>query len=97
MIDTKSLPPRPWSIAPLKGKYYGTDVIDANGDDVCRIWVMGDYTPSPRELEQLGGIDPVDYFCDTHFESMASYSIASLIVYEANKVLHVTRGAMQTW
>lgn len=79
------LPPRPWSLAPLSGKYYGTTVVDAHGKTVCEMWLCAG-PPSPRE-----DIDPED-ICDSHYESMADYQAASLICDIAN-AQHIGRFA----
>ena len=66
------VPPRPWSLAPLKGKFYGTSIMDAHGNTVCEVWLCAG-PPSPRE-----DIDPA-VVSDSHYESMATYETATLI------------------
>lgn len=66
-------------LEPLDGrKYYGSRIVlrDEKGDgsDAIEVWVMGDYTPSERELEA----------CDSHFESALGYEICQLIVEAIN-------------
>lgn len=70
-------------IEPLKGKYYGTTISLENGEGIT-VWVMGDYKPSIRQLEELSmtyeEAKDDDYFCDSHFESETSYKVAVAIV-----------------
>ena len=70
-------------LEPLKGKYYGSTITlyDDNGDITeFEIWVMGDYTPSERELAD----DPEFEVCDSHFESKAGYELCQTIVKAIN-------------
>ncbi len=86
VIQTEDLPPRPWTIEPLKGKYYGTEVSDANGDHVCSIWREG-LPPSEREIAFAGDRTwPDDWEYDNHSESAASLAIARLLVETANAI-----------
>lgn len=71
----------PWSIAPLRYKYYGTEILDVNGDQVMKIWYIPwkdkeGSAPSERE-------DQIE-ICDSHYESVASYEIAKMIVEKMN-------------
>lgn len=85
-FKTEDLPPRPWSIEPLKGKYYGTEITDADGEFVCSIWREG-LPPSEREIAQGGDMSwPDDWEYDNHSESAASYAVAQLLVEAANHV-----------
>ena len=76
-------------LLPLEGKYYGSRIAlrsdDGQVDDQIEIWIMGDYTPSERELE---GWDEEEYgpyeVCDTHFESALGYEVCKFIVAAIN-------------
>lgn len=88
----------PWQVSPLQGKYYGTDIVDADGCDVCRIW---DHDrdgpdanrPSARELAKYGpfGSDAErdefwrEYCCDSHYESVGDLAVAEFIVAAVNR------------
>jgi hypothetical protein len=74
-----ALPPRPWRIAPLRGKYYGTIVEAADGEEVCEIWMP--YGP-PSEREDLGDEEP----CDSHYETQLAYDVCRMIVDGVNRV-----------
>ena len=67
--------PGPWFVKPLKGKYYGTQVVIGNG--VVEVWgTYGDtYTASEREI--AGGWTEGDGF--DHVESDKDYANARLI------------------
>jgi hypothetical protein len=77
-------------IEPLDGrKYYGSSVAlkDASGEtkDAVVVWVMGDYTPSERELEAWDEEEYGPYeVCDSHFESALGYEICQAIVKAIN-------------
>lgn len=75
--DGKWVPPRPWRLEPLAGKFYGTTIVDAEGNSVCDIWLTAG-PPSPRE-----DMEPEDV-CDSHYESMATWQTATLICDLAN-------------
>lgn len=79
-LNGEFLPPRPWSLAPLKRKFYGTAIVDANGKTVCEMW-LSEGPPSPRE-----DLDPED-ICDSHYESMADYQTATAICDAINTAL----------
>ena len=76
-------------IEPLTGKYYGTRITLDNGEGIT-VWVMGDYKPSKRQLDSLNmtyeEAKEDDYFCDSHFETEASYKIALAIVEAIEKM-----------
>lgn len=73
------LPRRPWSVGPLHGKYYGTDVLDANGNTICTIW-LPEGIPSEREEDWLREEGP----SDSHYESQLCYDACKLIVEAVN-------------
>lgn len=64
-----------FSVGPLEGKYYGTDICD-QGRPIAQVWIMGDGEPSHREL----GEDPEPEFCDSHYETRASLALAEAMV-----------------
>lgn len=82
----------PWSIAPLDGKYYGTHILDANGEEVCEFWdhsIGGEGNrPSRRERARYKDFKTddefeefwKDYCCDSHYESVHDLANAELIV-----------------
>ena len=77
-------------LLPLTGKYYGSRIAlkneDGRIDDQIVIWIMGDCTPSEREL---AGHDEAEYgpyeVCDSHFESTLGYEVCKLIVEAINE------------
>lgn len=71
----------PVSVAPLSGKYYGTVVVDADGEDVVEFWDHGnDIEPSSREKAKFGDDWTPEkwseYCCDSHWESQRDYERA---------------------
>jgi hypothetical protein len=93
----------PWTVAELKGKYYGTDILRPDGERICEIWTHdnGGNTPSQRQIAQWGpfGSDEereqvlADVICDTHYETERDYTNACLIaaapaMYEALEAQH---------
>src|SRR6478609_9440663 len=83
--------PTPWTISPLVGKYYGTYVLDADGEELFRIWNHDESygkegnQPSEREYAQHGSFKSKEehdeyFYCDTHYESARDYATAKLIV-----------------
>lgn len=75
-------PPRPWSIAKRWGKYYGTDILDANGESVVEIWMP--YGPMSERERAYQGEDPE--ICDSHYESELTYQTVMLIINSVNNV-----------
>lgn len=89
----------PLALKPLSGKYYGTEIVDADGEHVCTIWdhSRGDPGLSEREMAVLfpsGGHPLTDaekveavseWMCDAHYESIGDYEVARLIVEAVNK------------
>jgi hypothetical protein len=65
--------PLPLTLEDLHGKYYGTRVLDANGNEVIKFWHHSDGSePSSREKERFGDWTPdrwADYCSDEHWES----------------------------
>jgi len=79
-------------ILPLDGKYYGTVIKYKNtfGEErTIKVWNMGDYTPSQRQLEKWGyTLDEAKedgMMCDDHFESAECHKIASVICRALNE------------
>jgi hypothetical protein len=74
--------PSPWTIAPLNGKYYGTEVLDSRGTPIMRFWENGRADGGPSEREKAswdGKWTPelwAEYCCDSHWESVASLASA---------------------
>lgn len=74
--------PEPWSVIPLKGKYYGTKIQDGRGVPILSVW-RSEGNPSHREKALFGEWTPeawADYCCDTHWESEQALSLAEFIV-----------------
>lgn len=69
-----------WTIKPLVGKYYGTEV--TNGERTIKIWTGYCNEPSVREIsdgwEKGHGLD--------HVESATDYKYACAIVEALNKL-----------
>lgn len=86
--------PTPWSVQPLNGKYYGTEIVDAHGNPVCTIWDHGHARaaeanrPSSREIAEHGPFaseaELHEYCSDGHYESARDYANAELIVAAVN-------------
>lgn len=79
--------PKPFSVAPLKGKYYGTTVLDAAGTPVLSFWMNDGSYPSQREKDKFSGWTPErwsDYCCDSHWESALSLGVARCVVEHLN-------------
>lgn len=75
MVDLKT----PWSIAPLEGKYYGTRIVDCNGDPVMKVGHQDtDTQPSERETYLASHIT------DSHYESQGALNVAREIVRRIN-------------
>ena len=70
----------PWRLAPLGLKYYGTRILDCNGKELFKIWEIpwGEPGAEPSEREEQEEI------CDSHYESVQSYEMASAIVESVN-------------
>lgn len=76
----------PVSLAPRKGKHYGTEVIDANGALVVTLWTA-EGEPSEREKAYWGDWTPESWqegCCDSHWESMQDYRTALWLVHILN-------------
>lgn len=79
----------PVSLSPRKGKYYGTEIVDARGAEVLRLWEheAGD-VPSEREKESFGPDWSEqtwsEYCCDSHWECQSDYLLARFIVKALN-------------
>ena len=73
---------QPWSIAALSGKYYGTKIVDATGNEICKIW-LPEGGPSEREISAYGPCvdenERCDDFCDSHHETIQDLEIARVI------------------
>lgn len=70
--------PLPWRLGDLDRKYYGTRVLDAEGNEVCKFWLQGD-EPSERE-DRFDDDGPYD----SHWENVESYDLAKLVVDAVN-------------
>jgi len=74
-------------IQPLKGKYYGT-TIELDGGELIEVWIMGDWTPSARQLEYWGmtlqEAQDDGMMCDSHYESADCYKLVERIVKAIN-------------
>lgn len=85
----------PWSLAPREGKYYGTVVLDVDGETVAEFWDHGIASPpSAREKEYFGEWTEeawADYCCDSHWESERDYARAAAIVAAMNATLGVAQ------
>lgn len=82
----------PWTIEPLKGKYYGTKIVNNETDEVIEVWLgfIGNYTASEREKEQGWGQPDEDGFVDIyydHVELQRSYDAAIIICEALNERL----------
>lgn len=84
----------PWSVAPLEGKYYGTHILDADGDEVAEFWdhsIPG--RPSVREIKAFGDDWSeeawAEYCCDSHWENERDYLRACAIVRAVNATSHL--------
>ena len=80
----------PWSLAPLKGKYYGTSIIDSLGNQVLKLWDhRNNCKPSLREIERFGTEFNeqawAEYCCDSHYESTGDFELASILAEIANQ------------
>lgn len=83
----------PWTILPLKGKYYGTQIMVS--DSVVNIWGNRQWKLSPREIERSQpdeGYTPNEIMSDGHYEDIGDYEVACLIaaapeLYEALKAI----------
>ena len=86
----------PWSLVPLKGKYYGTEIQDNSGRIIAKIWYRGETEeekkPSPREMEDIDteaindwGESWQAWFDWSHYESTLSYTMALAIVEKMNE------------
>lgn len=83
--------PRPWRLAPRDRKYYGTEVLDANGEVVFKIWGtyswgVEDYDPQPseRELDGQSLEEFWEWCCDSHWETEDTYQLCQAIVDRVN-------------
>lgn len=66
----------PWSVAPLRGKYYGTVIVDSAGVEVMSITRSNHdipVIPSERESQVRENI------CDSHWESQEALDAARRI------------------
>lgn len=77
--------PAPWSIAELKGKYYGTIIEDAEGTKILSVWKSAG-APSARQFEGFTKEEWEDYCCDSHWESQQTYAICEAIVAKRNYI-----------
>lgn len=74
--------PAPWKLAPRKGKYYGTVIMDARDKKIISFW-ENEGGPSTREKEYFGDWSPEawdEWCCDSHWESVRSIEIANQLI-----------------
>jgi hypothetical protein len=74
--------PAPWVVADLKGKYYGTIIVDARGIPILSVWIASGEL-SFREKAKFGEWTPerwAEYCADSHWESASSLAICDAIV-----------------
>lgn len=76
--------PGPWSVAAPEGKYYGTDVLDANGKRVCECWThdasCGTLSAREESAHHFQNDDErKEWMCDSHYETARDYENARLI------------------
>lgn len=72
-----------WKLEPLKGKYYGTRVINDWTGELIIVWLDLEYKVSDRELEK--GWQEDQGF--DHVESQRSYEAAMIICEALNEKL----------
>lgn len=87
--------PGPWKLAPLEGKYYGTDVVTADGRRICELWCHGEAFREgsgtelsareekahriPEWTEEEWQEFLSEWRCDSHYEMARDYENALLI------------------
>lgn len=76
--------PGPWVIEPRVDKYYGTNVLTADGKYVCEVWTHSVETRpiSSREFQNYGPFTEEEldeWTCDSHYETARDYANARLI------------------
>lgn len=84
----------PWKLAPLDGKYYGTIILDRDGEEVATFWDHTDAAhPSVREKASFGDWTEekwAEYVCDSHWESERDY-VRALAIVEAMNATEAAR------
>lgn len=71
--------PAPWKVAELRGKHYGTKILDATGKCILAVWnPTGE--PSLRELDGMVPKDWHECCSDGHWESESALARAESIV-----------------
>jgi hypothetical protein len=82
----RDLHPPPWTLGPLRGKYYATKILDANGNEVLSIKNSYDSEqPSTRQEVETGTYD-LETYCDDHWENKNDYALACWIVSLFNNI-----------
>lgn len=82
---------RHYAVAPLNGKYYGTEICDEEGRGLFVVWGLGhpDGEPSARTIQQFGsGYSPevwAEYCTDSHWESRDDLALAESLVLLLNR------------
>lgn len=79
----------PFSLEPLRGKHYGTRVLDAEGTEVTKIWTA-EGEPSVREKAAFTNWTPErwnDVVMDGHWECAADYEMAVAFIESANALM----------
>lgn len=75
--------PTPWSVGPNDRKYYGTEILDANGEVIFKLWRTtydDNSVPSTRELDGETVEEFWEWCSDSHWETEETYQLALLIV-----------------
>lgn len=71
--------PTPWVVEDLVAKkYYGTKILDLNGDEVAIFWLDG--APSSRHTALFGA-----EVCDSHYESDKTLAFCEYLVDLVNR------------
>lgn len=87
----------PVEVAPLDRKYYGTIIMDANREEVVRLWTSKG-APSQREKEAFGDDwtpeSWSEYCCDGHWECEVDLAMAEMLVELLNKAMIPTHKQM---
>ena len=78
----------PWGVAPLEGKYYGTEVLNCDREVVLAFWNHNTHwdanaapdVPSQRQKEYWGEGSYDECMVDTHWESQVDFEAAERLV-----------------
>jgi hypothetical protein len=93
--------PGPWTLEPLEGKYYGTEILSPvrkveGGQGTFCIWNFGDRKlhPSPRQIEKDGGVEEI---CDDHYEDEQTFRDADFVVSARSDVPALVAEVRRLW